>query len=69
MTLSAFRPDHPATLEDIRTAIAAYFPDANFALVEKAFHFADKAHSGQTRSRIVRRDPIVWLNVSEVRRS
>lgn len=36
-------------LESLLEQIRLYYPDANLALVEKAYHFAKKAHMGQFR--------------------
>ena len=36
-------------LEDLLSAMSKYHPEANLALVEKAYHFAEKAHEGQMR--------------------
>lgn len=40
----------PATVDTICSTIQGYFPEANLALVRKAFEFADKAHGDQKRS-------------------
>jgi guanosine-3',5'-bis(diphosphate) 3'-pyrophosphohydrolase len=40
----------PATVDTICSTIQGYYPDANLALVRKAFDFADKAHGDQKRS-------------------
>jgi len=37
------------TLEDLLLTMSKYHPEANLALVEKAYYFAEKAHSGQMR--------------------
>ncbi|PWU21929.1 MAG: GTP pyrophosphokinase, partial [Bdellovibrio sp.] len=39
----------PRTLEDLKRTILAYFPQADLSLVEKAYHFSEKAHAGQIR--------------------
>jgi len=39
-----------ATIETICSTIQGYFPDANLALVRKAFEFAERAHGDQKRS-------------------
>ena len=36
-------------LEDLLSAMSKYHPEANLALVEKAYYFAEKAHEGQMR--------------------
>lgn len=38
------------TLDNLLNAIKSYYPDANLALVEKAYHFAEHAHRNQKRS-------------------
>ena len=38
------------TLEGLKKAILAYYPDANIALVDKAHAFATKQHEGQKRT-------------------
>ncbi len=37
------------TLEEMVARMQKYHPDDNYALIEKAFHFAQKAHEGQVR--------------------
>ena len=37
------------TLEDLLLTMSKYHPEANLALVEKAYYFAEKAHEGQMR--------------------
>ncbi len=39
----------PKTLEDLLERIRGYFPNADLSLIEKAYHFSEKAHSGQVR--------------------
>jgi GTP pyrophosphokinase len=39
-----------ATLDTIIKSVLSYFPDADIEMLKKAYHFADKAHSGQMRS-------------------
>lgn len=38
------------TLPNLLNAIKSYYPDANLALVEKAYHFSEHAHREQKRS-------------------
>lgn len=45
-----FSHERDIDLDDLKRRVQAYYPDADFALLEKAYHFAEKAHSGQTRS-------------------
>ena len=37
------------SLEELIAILVKYHPDANVAMVEKAYHFAEKAHEGQMR--------------------
>ncbi len=41
--------DECRNLEDLLSAMSKYHPEANLALVEKAYSFAEKAHEGQMR--------------------
>ncbi len=41
--------DECRNLEDLLSAMSKYHPEANLALVEKAYYFAEKAHEGQMR--------------------
>lgn len=45
-----FSHERDIDLDDLKRRVQAYYPDADFALLEKAYHFAEKAHEGQTRS-------------------
>ena len=45
-----FSHERDIDLDDLKRRVQAYYPDADFVLLEKAYHFAEKAHSGQTRS-------------------
>ncbi len=45
-----FSHERDIALDDLKRRVQAYYPDADFALLEKAYHFAEKAHTGQTRS-------------------
>ena len=45
-----FSHERDIALDDLKRRVQAYYPDANFALLEKAYYFAEKAHSGQVRS-------------------
>jgi guanosine-3',5'-bis(diphosphate) 3'-pyrophosphohydrolase len=38
-----------ATLEDVNTAVKAYYPDADFGLIERAYKFSESRHHGQKR--------------------
>lgn len=38
------------TLHSICETVKTYYPDAKLELIEKAYHFADECHKGQTRS-------------------
>ena len=42
-------PKHVESLEDLLLKIKAYFPQADVAIVEKAYRFSEKAHEGQFR--------------------
>lgn len=37
------------TLEDLLSRIRIYFPNADLSIIEKAYHFSEKAHEGQIR--------------------
>lgn len=39
----------PKTLEDLCNKIRTYFPQADLSVIEKAYHFSEKAHEGQFR--------------------
>ena len=41
--------DECRSLEELIQIVVKYHPDADVALVEKAYHFAQKAHEGQMR--------------------
>ena len=45
-----FSHERDIDLDDLKRRVQAYYPDADFALLEKAYHFAEKSHTGQTRS-------------------
>lgn len=45
-----FSHERDIGLDDLKNRLSAYYPDANFDLLERAFHFATKAHEGQKRS-------------------
>ncbi|MCO4792223.1 MAG: bifunctional (p)ppGpp synthetase/guanosine-3',5'-bis(diphosphate) 3'-pyrophosphohydrolase [Bacteriovoracaceae bacterium] len=45
-----FSHERDITLDDLKRRVQAYYPDADFDLLEKAYHFAEKAHTGQKRS-------------------
>src|SRR5688572_13745397 len=38
-----------ASLDDLNVAIKAYYPDADFGLVERAYRFSESRHKGQKR--------------------
>ncbi len=42
-------PSGPTTLEELKSLIAGYFPEADFSLLQKAHDFAVKLHEGQKR--------------------
>src|SRR4051812_20364569 len=37
------------TLEDLCKKITAYYPNADLKIIEKAYHFSERAHEGQIR--------------------
>lgn len=37
------------TIEDLLARVKAYDPSADLGLIEKAYHFSEKAHAGQFR--------------------
>ena len=39
----------PQTLEDLLTKIRSYLPNADLSLIQRAYEFSEKAHSGQMR--------------------
>lgn len=39
----------PQTLEDLLEALRAYNPKGDLSLIERAYHYSEKAHSGQIR--------------------
>lgn len=39
----------PKSLEELCAKISAYFPGADLSLIERAYHFSEKAHTGQIR--------------------
>ena len=39
----------PKSLDDLLARIRTYFPTADLSLIEKAYHFSEKAHTGQIR--------------------
>ena len=45
-----FSHERELTLEELERRIKSYFPDADFAMLEKAYNFAKNAHTGQKRS-------------------
>ncbi len=45
-----FSHERDIGIEDLVRRVEAYYPDADFGKLRKAFHFAEKAHSGQKRS-------------------
>ena len=42
-------PDECKNLDELIATLVKYHPEANVELVEKAYHFAEKAHAGQLR--------------------
>jgi guanosine-3',5'-bis(diphosphate) 3'-pyrophosphohydrolase len=43
-------PETPLrTLEELQNKILSYYPQADLKLIEKAYHFSEKAHEGQIR--------------------
>ena len=45
-----FSHERDVKIEDLVRRVQAYYPDADFVMLRKAFHFADRAHRGQKRS-------------------
>ena len=45
-----FSHERNLTDADLSRRVEAYYPDADFALLKKAYQFAEKAHQGQKRS-------------------
>ncbi len=45
-----FSHERDLTVDDIVRRVEAYYPDANFTMLRKAYLFAEKAHAGQKRS-------------------
>lgn len=45
-----FSHERDLTVDDLVRRVEAYYPDANFTMLRKAYLFAEKAHSGQKRS-------------------
>jgi len=45
-----FSHERDLNIDDLSRRLEAYYPDADFALLKKAYTFAEKAHSGQKRS-------------------
>jgi GTP pyrophosphokinase len=45
-----FSHEREIGIEDLVRRVEAYYPDADFAMLRKAYHFAEKAHTGQKRS-------------------
>jgi GTP pyrophosphokinase len=45
-----FSHERDLTIDDLVRRVEAYYPDANFTMLRKAFLFAEKAHQGQKRS-------------------
>jgi guanosine-3',5'-bis(diphosphate) 3'-pyrophosphohydrolase len=45
-----FSHERDLTIDDLVRRVEAYYPDANFTMLRKAFLFAEKAHRGQKRS-------------------
>ena len=45
-----FAHERELTVDDLLRRVEAYYPDADFDLLRKAYEFAEKAHSGQKRS-------------------
>jgi len=45
-----FSHEREIDIEDLERRLKAYYPDADFSLLRKAYKFAEKAHSGQKRS-------------------
>ncbi len=45
-----FSHERDLTIEDLVRRVEAYYPDANFTMLRKAYQFAHNAHNGQKRS-------------------
>ena len=45
-----FSHERDIDLDDLKLRMQAYFPDADYQLLEKSYKFAKKAHEGQKRS-------------------
>lgn len=45
-----FSHERDLTIDDLVRRVEAYYPDANFTMLRKAYLFAEKAHAGQKRS-------------------
>ncbi|MGZ3790311.1 MAG: hypothetical protein ACXVLQ_17390, partial [Bacteriovorax sp.] len=45
-----FSHERDLTIDDLVRRVEAYYPDADFTMLRKAYLFAEKAHSGQKRS-------------------
>ena len=45
-----FSHERDIKVEDLVRRVQAYYPDADFVMLRKAFNFAEKAHRGQKRS-------------------
>lgn len=45
-----FSHERDLSIDDLIRKVEAYYPDADFDLLRKAYEFAKKAHSGQKRS-------------------
>ena len=44
--------DECKNLDELIATLVKYHPEATVELVEKAYHFADKAHAGQLRKSV-----------------
>lgn len=45
-----FSHERNLTIDEVIKRVESYYPDADFALLRKAYYFAEKAHKGQMRS-------------------
>ena len=45
-----FSHERDLTCDILINRVSAYYPDADFVMLRKAFNFATKAHEGQRRS-------------------
>lgn len=45
-----FSHERDLTIDELIRRVEAYYPDANFEMIRKAYHFAFEAHKGQKRS-------------------